>query len=224
VAGRAVRSMSLLVALLAVAVGGCGGPTASATSDFTPRPSPDATATPAPPTNRPGQFRQAAAMTSGRLRATATLLNDGRVLIVGGVSGGRALSSAEVYDPATGQFAATGSMAVARSGHTATLLPGGRVLVAGGTIDQSAEVYDPAKGTFSMTGLMVDILSRRSSTILADGRVMFAGGQSVLGRGADIQLLDGPVCTSAGDARCARRSDRDPPTGRAGADSRGRSG
>jgi WD40 repeat protein len=86
---------------------------------------------------------------ASRSGATATLLIDGDVLIVGG--SGDAL--AELYDPATGSFTPTGSMtAASRSGATATLLNDGRVLLAGGTGDASAELYDPATGSFTRTG------------------------------------------------------------------------
>src|SRR2546426_1995858 len=58
---------------------------------------------------------------------TATVLADGRVLIVGGDS-----ATAELFDPTNRTFVAVSNMSRARRGHTATLLSDGRVLVAGG--------------------------------------------------------------------------------------------
>src|SRR5208282_5019620 len=61
---------------------------------------------------------------------TGTLLNDGQVLVVGGLN---QPSAAELYDPVSGQFAATGTPIQPHGfGHTATLLADGRVLVVGG--------------------------------------------------------------------------------------------
>jgi hypothetical protein len=51
-------------------------------------------------------------MTVARFALTATLLNDGRVLVAGG--GGPLTASAEIYNPATGTWATTGSMTDAR--------------------------------------------------------------------------------------------------------------
>ena len=138
------------------------------------------TATPARASSPTGQ------MTVERGLHTATLLADGRVLVVGGFTTGlSALASAELFDPATGAFSPTGSMATGRAVQIATLLQDGRVLVAGGASDTwdihlaSAEVYDPGSGSFSATGPMaaqrIDYFD--TATLLADGRVLVAGGQ-----------------------------------------------
>jgi hypothetical protein len=59
--------------------------------------------------------------------STATRLQDGRVLIVGG-------SPAEIYNPPTGTLTPAGNLNVARVSHTATLLSNGKVLIAGGLV------------------------------------------------------------------------------------------
>ena len=58
-------------------------------------------------------------MTEARTWPSATLLSDGRVLVVGG-SGDGCLASAELYDPTTGSWTATGSLGSPRGGYTAT--------------------------------------------------------------------------------------------------------
>ena len=68
-----------------------------------------------------------------RADATATLLANGQVLIVGGYNGSEGLASAELYDPATRSFTATGSMSTARSAHVAVRLEEGCVLEIGGS-------------------------------------------------------------------------------------------
>src|SRR4029077_19247791 len=75
-------------------------------------------------------FTATGSMVAQHLGQTATLLQNGQVLVAGGET-----ASAELFNPSTGTFTATGSMTVSRSGHTATLLPDGRVLIAGGVRD-----------------------------------------------------------------------------------------
>jgi hypothetical protein len=128
-----------------------------------------------------GTFRETGRMHHVRHDHTATMLRDGRVLIVGGADGhGYPTSSAEIYDPATGGFRPTGSMRSLRSGHTATLLADGRVLVVGGDDGlsgyASAEIYDPRTGRFKTTGSLHGIRYAHTATLLRDGRVLIAGG------------------------------------------------
>lgn len=114
-------------------------------------------------------------MTQPRYLHTATLLQNGDVLITGGSSkdyGVNELATAELFNPTTGTFSCVGgvsskppvcnpSMTDSREFHTATLLVNGPnagdVLVVGGmdargVVLQTAELYDPSTGTFSCVG------------------------------------------------------------------------
>src|SRR5260370_702288 len=109
----------------------------------------------------------------------ATLLQNGKVLIVGGAA------SAELYDPEIGTWSTTGSLNVgfALFSDTATLLQNGKVLFAGGTDDDdggpgfvSTEVYDPSIGSWSVTGSLNTARFRHTATVLPNGHVLVAGG------------------------------------------------
>jgi Kelch motif len=133
---------------------------------------------------RTGSFQAAGNMTIGRSGHTATLLKNGKLLIVGGWTGRYDLRrAAELYDPATGVFTPTGDMVIERAGNTAALLSDGRVLVAGGEDRSenalaSAELYDPSTGKFTRTGDMTEPRGEATATALRNGKVLIVGGGS----------------------------------------------
>ena len=147
--------------------------------------------------SQPGFATTGSMVSPSRGLQTATLLTDGRVMVVGGqtVTAGSVsyFSSGELYDPATGAFTATGSMHDARESHTATLLQDGRVLIVGGQNDQvlaSAELYDPKTGKFSPTGAMAKPRENQTATLLTDGRVLVAGGNGTGGDAAPLATAE----------------------------------
>jgi N-acetylneuraminic acid mutarotase len=112
---------------------------------------------------------------------TATLLPNGKVIVVGGRdSNDVSLGSAELYDPATGTWTTTGSLNIARYDHTATLLPNGKLLVVGGIGSHAVSVveqYDPTTGVWTTNSLTLNTARfRHTATLLANGKVLVAGG------------------------------------------------
>jgi galactose oxidase-like protein len=129
-----------------------------------------------------GTFSATGSLQEARESHTATLLQDGRVLIAGGSTFYpyfEKLAGAELYDPATGTFSSGGSMTVPRAGHSATTLPDGRVLIAGGDEQGTAEVYTPAGG-FIGVGPMLARRARHTATLLENGRVLLVEGSTSL--------------------------------------------
>ncbi len=145
-------------------------------------------------------FRSVGSLNMSRTGHTATLLQNGQVLIVGGnndPAGGNdtTLASAELYDPVTETFSYTGSLTTPRYLHTATLLPNGNVLIVGGeqTLDSygdmggvfTIEMYDPTSGTFSLVPGSLDN-AEPTTTLLSNGMVLLQAWD-----GSDpIQLYD----------------------------------
>src|SRR5215472_18626779 len=125
------------------------------------------------------------AMHVARVYPTLTLLQNGKVLVAGGVgTNNQATASAELYDPASGTWTLTGSLSLPRFLHTANLLPNGKVLVASGVNTNTefalpsatAELYDPNSGIWTSTGPMTTGREQHSANLLRDGRVLVAGG------------------------------------------------
>jgi hypothetical protein len=124
-------------------------------------------------------------MLEARSGHSATLLENGQVLIAGGCNGisgiNRYVDTAEIFDPATNTFFTAGSLTSARFGHTATRLVDGTVLIAGGARDSdsvlSAELYMPMENTFREAATMPgDGRWLHTANLLASGKVLIAGG------------------------------------------------
>lgn len=129
-----------------------------------------------------GDIQAVKEMGNSRAAHSATLLNDGRVLIVGGMGPNETrLDSAEIFNGSTMTFTPTGKLGTARASHTATPLPDGKVLIAGGyngSYLQSSEIYDPKTGRFDLGPMLTVPRSDHTATALSDGSVLLAGGVS----------------------------------------------
>jgi|GEM_PF-2930975 len=138
--------------------------------------------------------RTSAPMESARDYHTATLMPDGRVLLVGGLdqqaAGCCPQPTAELFDPARAAFFPTGALAASRPGraaHTATLLRSGDVLVAGG-LTGSFDFLPPilASAELYRSGCTID---RRSAG--AAQRIRGTAGDDVICASAWGDTIDG---------------------------------
>ena len=134
-----------------------------------------------------GNWSETGEMTQLRERFGATLLEDGRVLAVGGAggqSGSTPLATIEAYDPESGTWSRVGELVKGRVRPAVVQLADGDVLVAGGigaasVVLSSAELFDPATGTSVATGSMNHARPEGTMTLLANGDVLAVGGTIV---------------------------------------------
>lgn len=125
-----------------------------------------------------------------RMHHRSELLQDGRVLAVGGISDpvGNELASAELFDPVTDTWSSAGVMAAGRQSHTLTILNDGRALAVGGEFPPSisSEAYDPSTDVWTPTSPPNHRRISHTATLLLDGRVLTAGGTLSAPNSAEI--------------------------------------
>ncbi|MFI7121769.1 Kelch repeat-containing protein [Amycolatopsis sp. NPDC049868] len=137
-----------------------------------------------------GNWSTTGSLKFARWNHSATLLEDGQVLVAGGQTersprNGTATASAELYHPGDGSWTSIEPMTDPRAGHQAVALHDGRVLVIGGTAEIGSgvytglgfcELYDPSTGKWTPTGSLAGPRWNHTATVLADGTVLVTGG------------------------------------------------
>lgn len=128
----------------------------------------------------PNSWSSVPSMNHVRAAFTATLLNDGRVLVVGGQTADGDTATAEIYDPIMNTWTTAAEMSLPREQHTATLLPNGRVLIVGGydngvTLDFT-EIYDPSTDTWSPAASMHTPRFEHRAVLVNNTKVLVIAG------------------------------------------------
>jgi len=119
-----------------------------------------------------------------RVWHSATVLPNGRVLVVGGVgTAGQLVPSVEIFDPETRTVESLpASGLIPRAHHTATLLMSGDVLITGGTsgngrVTGSAELWNfKTQSVTKLTGKLLAGRQNHRATLLPDGNVLLEAG------------------------------------------------
>jgi len=132
----------------------------------------------------------------GRARHTATLLNDGRVLVAGGWRPNTFYdANCYLFDPTRGTWGHTDPLPWGGfEYHTATRLTDNRVLVTGGWINNvgaqsGVYLYNPADRSWTVASSLENQRYWHTATLLYDGRVLVAGGAGP-GHLASAEIFD----------------------------------
>ncbi|HEX8138529.1 MAG TPA: kelch repeat-containing protein [Pyrinomonadaceae bacterium] len=127
---------------------------------------------------------------------SATLLPEGRWLLIGGEGEGGPSGAVSIWEQHTGTTSVLrAGLHQARAWHSATMLPDGTVLIFGGVGPQgqtlnSAELFNPATGSFELlASSSLTARTRHTATLLTDGHVLIVGGVSDTGKAStEVEL------------------------------------
>jgi N-acetylneuraminic acid mutarotase len=129
--------------------------------------------------------------------AVGAAVLDGRIIVVGGSSGGMDVTTVEAYDPAADSWTSLASLSEPRRDLAAEVV-GGELFALGGYTGTFAldagyrrlvEVYDPVGDAWSVTEDMPIPRSDFASAVLAT-QLIVAGGGNVARALADVSSLD----------------------------------
>ena len=123
-----------------------------------------------------------APMHVGRAGALAVTLNNGEILVTGGLGAYGPLTSCEFYDPNTNSWTMTGNMNQPRFDHQIILLNDGSVFVVGGDFsggeNNVTETYNPSTGTWKTDAHQSLSRADMIAVKLPNGNVLVAGGHT----------------------------------------------
>lgn len=138
------------------------------------------------PKPEPGAVVDGAKLAGPREGHSASLLPNGRVLVVGGhASPGSPLATTAIYDPKTDAWSAGPSLPGGVSSHVAVTLSNGDVLIVGGHDGvkplAGVSIYQAAQGSWKLLGVTLsEKRAGHTATLLATGKVLIAGGYDSL--------------------------------------------
>jgi|AutmiccommuBRH23_1029490.scaffolds.fasta_scaffold00301_62 N-acetylneuraminic acid mutarotase len=145
-------------------------------------------------------FSSGVAFTGTRGSHTATLLNNGKVLITGGkyysiIDGTMYRNDVQAYDPITNSWSTLASLPTARSNHRASLLPNGNILISGGTNGTAlmdSRVYDTDANSWSEEKSYKMARYHHTVLLLPSGSLIAIGGYDGSSAIASVERFDPP--------------------------------
>jgi len=149
------------------------------------------------PDSRQGRFA-ARPLQVARQGHSATLLDDGRVLFVGGYTGTGMAASAELWDPVTQSSQLFSAPALGRAGHAAQRLANGDLLLAGGETGLSPQPANPGvlllrREPWSVEAIAPGLPAMAAAAVVdSQGALLLFGGSDSSGQAVAAALRASP--------------------------------